>query len=129
MAKESKETKINTNEQPYVRRILPNKAFDKEYMTEWVREVKFLASKGIRYNYVKKTQDYQVSQFKYDKTPALFAALAEFYAIVEKEKANIVPVNEVEEILKDSGLTIKRGRNGEIKFVKTPNEESKDDTE
>lgn len=129
MAKENTETKINTSEQPYVRRILPNKAFDKEYMTEWVREVKFLASKGIRYNYVKKTQDYQVSQFKYDKTPTLFAALAEFYAIVEKEKANIVPVNEVEEILKDSGLAIKRGRNGEIKFVKTPNEESKDDTE
>ncbi len=114
-------------EQPFVRRILPNKAFDKEYMTEWVREVKFLASKGIRYNYVKKTSDYQISQFKYDKTPELFAALVEFYTAVEKEKANIVPVEEVEELLNNAGLSLKKDRNGRIKFVKNP--ETEDDTE
>lgn len=111
-----------------VRRILPNKAFDQEYMTEWIREVKFLAAKGIRYAYVKKTPDYGISQFKYKKTPALFEALVEFYTQVEKEKANIVPPDQVEEMLKGTGITIRRGRNGEIKFVKTEIEEQ-DDTE
>lgn len=65
---------------------LPNKAFDSEYMTEWVREVKFLASKGIRYTFVKRTPDYNIKQYKYKKTPELFAALTEFYSQSRREK-------------------------------------------
>ena len=69
------------------RQPLPNKAFDMEYQTERWREVQFLAEKGIKYTFVRKTRDYGVSQYKYKKTPALFAALVEFYSILEAEKA------------------------------------------
>ena len=66
---------------------IPNKAFDSEYMTEWVREVKFLADKGIKYVFVKKTPEYNIKQYKYTKTPELFVALAEFYYNVANERA------------------------------------------
>ena len=39
---------------------LPNKAFDSEYMTEWVREVRYLADKGIRYTFVKIKPEYGI---------------------------------------------------------------------
>ena len=65
---------------------LPNKAFDSEYMTEWVREVRFLADKGIRYTYVKIKPEYGIRQYKYRKTPELFAALLDFYVQVANEK-------------------------------------------
>lgn len=68
------------------KRKLPKQAFDSEYMTEFLREVRFLADKGIQYSFVRKTRDYGISQYKYKKTPALFAALVEFYAIIEAEK-------------------------------------------
>lgn len=68
------------------RKVLPKKAFDSEYKTEFLREVRFLTEKGIKYTFVKKTQDYGVSQFKYKKTPALFAALVEFYCMLEAER-------------------------------------------
>jgi len=70
-----------------VRESVPNKAYDTEYMTEWVREVKFLASKGIISTYIKKTPVYKIKQYKYTKTPELFAALEEFYSQVRNEKA------------------------------------------
>ena len=66
---------------------LPNKAFDMEYSTMWGREVRFLSEKGIKCSFVKKTKEYGVSQFKYKKTPQLFAALIEFYTQVENEKS------------------------------------------
>lgn len=69
------------------RKNLPKTAFDSEYMTEFLREVRFLAEKGINYTFVKRTKDYGVSQYKYKKTSALFKALVEFYSIIEKEKA------------------------------------------
>ena len=69
------------------REPLPNKAFDSEYMTEWVREVKFLADKGINYTFVRKTPVYNIKQYKYTKTPELFVALAEFYYQMANEKA------------------------------------------
>jgi len=67
-------------------RKLPKQAFDSEYMTEYLREVRFLTDKGIKYTFVKKTRDYGISQYKYKKTPALFSALVEFYAMLEAEK-------------------------------------------
>ena len=66
-----------------MKRNLPNKAFDTEYSTMWHKEVDFLTSKGIRYTFVKKTRDYGISVYKYAKTPALFAALVEFYSTKE----------------------------------------------
>lgn len=53
---------------------LPNKAFDSEYMTEWSREVRYLAERGIRYTFVKIKPEYGIRQYKYRKTPELFAA-------------------------------------------------------
>jgi len=70
-----------------IKRPLPKTAFDSEYKTEFLREVRFLAEKGIKYVFVKKTADYGISQYKYKKTPALFAALVEFYSMIEAEKA------------------------------------------
>lgn len=77
--------KMNNEKQVTVERI-PNKAFDSEYMTEWKREVKYLATKGIRYTFVKTTPEYNIRQYKYRKTPELFIALAEFYADIRHEK-------------------------------------------
>lgn len=65
---------------------IPNKAFDSEYMTEWKREVRYLATKGIRYTFVKTTPEYNIRQYKYRKTPELFIALAEFYSQIRNEK-------------------------------------------
>jgi len=65
----------------------PKKAYDTEYMTEWNREVRYLNSKGIRYVYVRRTKDYGIPQFKYKKTPELFAALQDFYTQIAREKA------------------------------------------
>lgn len=66
---------------------LPNNAFDSEYMTEWVREMRYLADKGIRYTYVKIKAPYGIRQYKYRKTPELFAALLEFYSQVANERS------------------------------------------
>lgn len=78
-------TEMNNVTKNEVKQI-PNKAFDSEYMTEWKREVKFLASKGIKYVFVKTTPEYNIRQYKYKKTPELFIALAEFYAQMRNEK-------------------------------------------
>lgn len=77
---------ITTNDNIETRESIPNQAFDSEYMTEWNREVKYLASKGINYTFVKKTKDYGIRQYKYKKTPELFLALAEFYYQTLQEK-------------------------------------------
>ena len=78
-------------------RKIPKQAFDSEYMTEFLREVKFLTEKGIKYTFVRKTRDYGISQYKYKKTPALFAALVEFYATLNAERT-------VRQELKKGGL-------------------------
>lgn len=57
--------------------------------------MRYLTEKGIKYTFVRKTRDFGISQFKYKKTPELFQALAEFYAQIEKEKAER-PVTEEE---------------------------------
>lgn len=58
---------------------IPKNVFDKEYSTQWKREVKFLEEKGINYTYAKKHYRYPIIRYKYAKTPELFLALAEFY--------------------------------------------------
>jgi hypothetical protein len=54
-----------------------NKKYDKEYSTQFLKEVEFLSSKGIRYTFVKSNDG--ISTYKYEKTQELFEALAFFY--------------------------------------------------
>ena len=96
----------------------PAKAFDYEYMKEWMREVRFLADKGIRYTFRKKTPDYGVTQYKYKKTPELFSALLEFYTMVAEERKNILSVEEANEAMKGTGYSISKDRWGKVAFVK-----------
>ena len=65
---------------------IPKQVFDKEYSTQWRREVKFLEEKGINYTYAKRHPKYPIVKYKYTKTPELFLALAEFYNQVRAEK-------------------------------------------
>lgn len=67
-------------------KIIPKTVFDKEYSTQWRREVKFLENKGINYTYAKKHYKYPIIKYKYAKTPELFLALAEFYNQVRNER-------------------------------------------
>lgn len=55
------------------------KKFDKEYSTQWIKEVEWLRSQGIRYVFVK-TDKNDITTYKYEKTPELFKELAFFYA-------------------------------------------------
>ena len=64
---------------------IPKTVFDKEYSTQWKREVKFLEDKGINYVYAKRHFKYPIIRYKYTKTPELFLALAEFYNQVRNE--------------------------------------------
>ena len=66
--------------------VIPKNVFDKEYSTQWRREVQFLENKGINYTYAKKHFKYPIIRYKYTKTPELFLALAEFYNQVRNEK-------------------------------------------
>ena len=96
---------------------IPKQVFDKEYSTQWRREVDFLADKGIDYVYAKRHHKYPVTKYKYKKTPELFLALTEFYKQVmieeiHKKIGNIesypiedgyikIPVSELSEAEKD----------------------------
>lgn len=53
------------------------KKFDKEYSTQFVPEMKYLLSKGIKYSFVKEING--ITTYKYTKTPKLFTALVSFY--------------------------------------------------
>jgi len=54
--------------------------FDKEYSTQYKKEVEYLKSIGIKYSFVKNIQN--ISTYKYTKTPELFKALESFYKII-----------------------------------------------
>ena len=55
------------------------KKFDKEYATQWLEEVAWLKDNNIRYIFVK-TDENNVTTYKYTKTSELFSSLAIFYA-------------------------------------------------
>ena len=60
-------------------RIINNmKKFDKEYQTQWRKEVDYLKSVGISYVFVK--DENGISTYKYKKTPELFKLLEIFYS-------------------------------------------------
>lgn len=58
--------------------------FDKEYSCQFVDEMKYLKSKGIKYTFVKSING--ITTYKYAKTSELFSALTIFYA--KKEVIN-----------------------------------------
>jgi hypothetical protein len=53
------------------------KNFDYEYSTQYVREMKYLESVGIKYSFVKEING--ITTYKYAKNSKLFKALAIFY--------------------------------------------------
>lgn len=52
--------------------------FDKEYSTQYWKEVKFLEENGVRYTFVKTLKN-GISVFKYKKDSELFRLLSLFY--------------------------------------------------
>lgn len=52
--------------------------FDKEYPSQFPKEMKYLESVGIKYNFVKEING--ITTYKYTKSQKLFLALASFYA-------------------------------------------------
>lgn len=51
---------------------------DQEYACNWAEEMKYLSSQGIKYTFVKTTDD-GITIWKYKKSPKLFKALSDFY--------------------------------------------------
>lgn len=58
---------------------MSDRKFDKEYSTQFIEEVKFLKSCGIKYEFVKVVDN--ITIYKYKKTSMLFKALELFYCI------------------------------------------------
>lgn len=113
------------------RELATKKMFDSEYMTEWLREVRWLEEHDFKPDYVRTTRN-GINMYKYKKTPELFTALAEFYTEVRDNKPEYAPDEEVEKALKAAGFAIRRGRGGRISFVKDNGNkpaEAQDDTE
>ena len=54
----------------------PKLVFDKSYTTTWIREQQWLSNHGIRYQWAGVIDG--ITTFKYKKTMALFASLADF---------------------------------------------------
>lgn len=52
---------------------------DKEYATQLMDEVKWLLNHGIKYTFVKVTEE-KITIYKYKKTSELFNSLALFYS-------------------------------------------------
>ena len=63
-------------------RRIPKYMFDAEYSTQRFKEYQFLHDRGIEPSYIKKSKSYNVTTFKYSKTPELFTAVAEFYRTI-----------------------------------------------
>lgn len=57
--------------------------FDKEYSTQYLKEMDYLTSKGIMCEFVKTTEK-GVRTYKYKKTKELFLALVDFYGKLNK---------------------------------------------
>lgn len=58
------------------------KNFDYEYSTQYVKEMKYLESVGIKYVFVKNIDG--ITTYKYTKNSKLFKALSIFYEQFEK---------------------------------------------
>lgn len=58
------------------------KKFDYEYSTQYVKEMKYLESIGIKYKFVKDVDG--ITTYKYQKNSKLFKALSVFYEQFDK---------------------------------------------
>lgn len=85
-------TSANNNE---TRTSIPSKEFDREYNTQWRKEMEFLKSRGIMYTFAKKVGEYKIPTYKYTKTPELFLNLAEFYNMQKHEKKTKVSTDDM----------------------------------
>lgn len=63
----------------------PKWAFDREYGSDWLKEVAWLREHGVNPVF-EKTNQFGVKRYKYTKTPELFAALAIFYKQIQDER-------------------------------------------
>ena len=81
-----------------VRVPIPPKEFEREYMTQWRKEVEFLKSKGIEYTFAKRVGEYRIVSYKYKKTVQLFLALAEFYN-QQQFRRNIEQIDKTTELI------------------------------
>ena len=61
-----------------------DKKFDYEYSTQYVKEMKFLESIGVKYDFVKEIDG--ITTYKYSKTSKLFRALSIFYEQFDNNK-------------------------------------------
>lgn len=80
---------------------IPNKAFDLEYSTQFRKEMEYLKEHGIKPVYVTKTRNYNITVYKYTKTPELFGLLSSFYAgetLLKKFKKMISEAKTLEDI-------------------------------
>lgn len=59
------------------------KKFDKEYATQYVAEMKYLESVGIKYDFVKQING--VTTYKYTKNALLFHYLEIFYTTQQND--------------------------------------------
>jgi hypothetical protein len=59
-------------------RTYTSKKIDREYSTQEMQEVDYILSKGIRYNYVKRSEE-GVRTYKFTKSKLLFQTLTEYY--------------------------------------------------
>lgn len=93
------EKEIQATERP----VIPSREFDREYNTQWRKEMEFLRAKGIEYTFAKRVGEYKIPTYKYTKTPQLFLALAEFYnqqnfrknmSAIDKMSEKILPIEQ-----------------------------------
>lgn len=89
---------------------IPSKEFDREYSTQWRKEMEFLREKGIEYTFAKRVGEYKIPTYKYRKTPKLFLALAEFYNQQQFRK-NMDAIDETTKKIEDSlsGTPLEKG--------------------
>lgn len=64
----------------------PKKAYDKEYSTQFRREMEYLQERGFTPTYVRRGGEYHIPTYKYTKTAQLFHAVADFYEQYNNEK-------------------------------------------
>ena len=75
-------TTTNTAERPNP----PKSAYDKEYATQFRKEMEYLKECGIEPTYTRRGGTYHIPTYKYTKTPELFKVVAEFYEQQRNEK-------------------------------------------
>lgn len=55
-----------------------NQGWDKEYSTQYLKEVDYLTKLGFKWTFAK-TNDFGIKVYKYTKSKKLFKVLSEFY--------------------------------------------------